>query len=491
MCQYLVIVGAVIYVHTKEHRYLKGDFDMPGTRERYNQYWRIVNAAKRNLNARSKMTDELNIIITTLSQSLKEVKDKKTNKIIGYDLQLTPDKQKQIAYDAFKYIMDHDNYLVHDVEHESRVMTAYAILCATDAKLAEKVKNQINEDPLNQYGLRLYNHLGKSMFDAEKKNVLEDGQKQIDKFKIKPLENKDRVPLDEADYAKVENLRALYKFFNKEGDFILHHNGADFVAMRDSVKRLLDYVDSGKDITDRAIFNEGLKDVEKFATKYIDEKKAAPKTPLGKARLAAAFALVKNADPKKAEELITANNKAVKSEHGLMERTMKEMFDGVKNTAKDRIDIKPLIKTAKEAEKVPNAEAVAIINNQLSLLQGEINQAYGFEKIKMLAQYVVKDGIKNQLMKGADPSILDNPKIDENAEKLLNDTQFTRLTLGKYFEVGDVDMKEFCKTLPEEMANAKALDVYAAEKEALKNKEPAKDNKTKEEIKNVGTLGIN
>lgn len=477
---------------------------MPGTRARFNQYWRIINAAKRNLNTRSKMTDELNNIITTLSTSLKEVKDEKTNKIIGYDLQLTPDKQKQVAYEAFKYIMDHDNYLVHDVEHESRVMTAYAILCATDAKLAEKVKNQINEDPLNQYGLRIYNYLVKSMFDPEKKNVLEDGQEQIDKFKIKPLENKDRVPLDEADYAKVENLRALYKFFNKEGDFILHHNGADFVAMRDSVKRILDYVDMGKDVTDKAIFEGGLKDVEKFASKYIGEKKAAPKTPLGKARLAAAFALVKNADPKKADELINANNKAVKSEHGLMERTMKEMFDGVKNTAKDRIDVKPLIKTVKEAEKVPNAEAVAVLKDQLALLQGEINETIGMDRLKMMAEYVVKDGIKNQLMKGADKSILDNLNLDENVNKLAYKQEFLNLFLGKYLDGSKVDMQDFCKTLPDEMAHPKTVGQYTEERRRLafgeettkgneksNDKEKGNDNKIKEEIKNVGSLGIN
>lgn len=384
------------------------------------------------------------------------------------------------CHDIYKHIMMNQSYLANSNKNgDNNIMIAYSLLSALDGKLAKSVKEKINNDPKNQVWLNIYNTLGRNSIDGSpRKTYMEDGPKLDEKYQIKQIDREDCNPLEENDLRKVENVRSIYNFLTKQGKTIFHTNTPEYEALCERMKLLVEYVDMAKDGAEKPIVDKSLSEIASIANIYLTAKltesnDAGPKTPRGKARFAAAYAVLKITDPKTASGYM-GDCSAIKDKFGnkLVDAVLKkaaetkiEVKPREQETVQEKasesvvaepqavevVDVKPLIEEVKDANHCTKSEAIKKLGDRLISLQNMIDEKSDLERMRLMTEYVVVNEIKNQVFLKGDDEVIDKFNVEKNVEKLFDDSEFGRVLFLNSQEK-KLDMKDFCKKLPEKLA---------------------------------------
>lgn len=365
---------------------------------------------------------------------------------------------------AYKYVTENrvDSVVLFRYEKFDYVM---ALLAVCDKHLAEKIERDMNDDENLKITFEFRDH-----FAGFGKKRPVDSTKIYQDLKIRPLES-EREPISEASNAqtRIYNLKILYKVLTKDATSIFHFNTSEYKRMVSSIKAVMDYSELGPEAMDNRVLNALFKNVTKQTADYISKKEAAPGSPLGQARLAAAFGVLQTTDRAKFNEMLKENNKVRRKEFREGEQMHIDLMGFASGNKFEPTTIESIVQKNQIEKILTSKEQIKCLNEKMKDLQERINAPFvPNDRKAMMAQYIgYKALIK--ILKTSDDFVPTEQQFEDSVHSVYTNTFM--LIANKHLNDVTIDMEAFTKEV---------LEAESKQKEPVK-KEPEK----KEPIKNV------
>lgn len=373
--------------------------------------------------------------------------------------QLLKDKQNyaantdEITALAYKYVTENRVDSVVLFRHD-KFDLVISLLAVCDKKLAEDIARDMNADKGLKTTFEFRDH-----FAGLGKSRPVDSTKIFKELKIHTVE-RDREPIPEGSDAqtRIDNLKILYKVLTKDATSIFHFNSSEYERMVSSIKAVMDYSDRGANEMDHRVLNALLKNVAKQTEHYIKEKEAAPGSPLGQARLTAAFGVLQTTDREKFDVMLKKNNRALRKEFRESEQAHIDIMGFASGNKFEAKTIETILNANKINEILTVKERIECLDNNMKALQEQINDftAPG-DRGSKISEYMGYKALKQRIMKSKD-IVPTQEQFDESTSKVFWNKSFQRV-LNNNLSVPIIDMEKFAKEVIDDAIKMKKANV--------------------------------